>query len=123
VPETTAPDDFVYIKHPEVAILGGPVLRSALDVLYTGKGWVEATAEEVEAHVAALEGRTQRAETITPEEVDALTAEVIDGTEDGEALEDLARARGLDPTRFQDLEVLRDAIKMTITGEAPEPRS
>lgn len=98
-------DEFIYIKHPDVEVLGGPVARVSLP-MYEQKGWAEATAEEVEAHV---EGKLQR-----QAQIDALTPDAVDAVRKRTDLDDLALGRGLDPTQHDNMASLADAIKATL---------
>lgn len=60
------PAEMVYIKHPNVKALGGPVRRDALDSLWSRKGWILASKQDVakadEAADAALGETTAPAE-------------------------------------------------------------
>lgn len=47
-PDTPDPNELVWIKHPTVKALGGPVPRHTIDGYWSRKGWSEATATEVE---------------------------------------------------------------------------
>ncbi len=74
-------NEFIYIHHPDIAVLGGPVTREALEVLYTDKGWSEATPDQVEAHEIALGIRTADDEgvpVVADEVVEPDPDEVID---------------------------------------------
>ncbi len=43
------PNELVYIVHPKVEAIGGPVTRQALDDVHSAKGWKEASAAQVAA--------------------------------------------------------------------------
>lgn len=98
-------DEFIYIKHPEVDVLGGPVSRAALS-LYEQRGWAEATPEEVENHEAGKLQRQAEVEALTPEAVDAIRKRVD--------LDALAIDVGIDPTQYENMASLADAIKSTL---------
>jgi len=98
-------DEFIYIKHPEIDVLGGPVSREALS-LYEQRGWAEATVEEVKSHE---EGKLQR-----QAELDALTADGVDAIRKRADLDALAIDKGIDPTNHSNMESLADAIKATL---------
>lgn len=98
-------DEFIYIKHPDIEVLGGPVARAALS-LYEQRGWAEATPEEVELHE---EGQLQRAA-----EAEALTPEAVDSVRKRADLDTLALDKGIDPTQHDNMDSLREAIKATL---------
>jgi hypothetical protein len=98
-------DEFIYIKHPEIEVLGGPVTRAALH-LYEQRGWEEATAEEVAAHE---EGKLQR-----QAEIEALTPEAVDSVRKRADLESLALDKGVDPNQHDNKTSLAGAIKATL---------
>lgn len=110
--------EFVYIKHPDVQTLGGPVSKEALTEIYAANGWSEATAEEVRQHEHALLFRQERAAALTAEEVETvLTTEDVDAVKKRADLDQLALDRGVDPTLHKDMSSLADAIKSTLTKE------
>ena len=41
------PNEFVYIKHPKVNAVGGPVTRQAFEEVHKAKGWTLAKADDV----------------------------------------------------------------------------
>lgn len=47
MPPDPDPTELVYIKHPQVKALGGPVTRESIDYLWSRKGWTEASPKEV----------------------------------------------------------------------------
>jgi hypothetical protein len=98
-------DEFIYIKHPDIAVLGGPVARSSLS-MHEQRGWVEATAEEVALHE---EGKLQR-----QAEIQALTPDAVDSIRKRADLDALAVDIGIDPTQHDNMTSLADAIKATL---------
>ena len=98
--------EFVHIKHPDVKTLGGPVTRAALEKIYAPKGWTEATAEDVEDHAR---GKAQVASTAA-----ALTSESLDGIRKRADLDAIALERGIDPTAYENMDALRDAVRSTL---------
>lgn len=118
------PDQFVYIKHDDVATLGGPVTKQALDEIYSKNDWRAATEEEVREHEYNLAFRIRRSETLTPEDVDAvageaetLTAEDVDAAaakRKRDELDQIALDRGIDPTEYPTPQALAEAVKATI---------
>lgn len=101
--------DFIYIKHPDIQALGGPVTREALTEVFEDKGWLEASDEEVREHTYGLLFRAERAANLTEEDVDAVKRRAD--------LDKLALDRGVDPTKFDNMTQLAGAIKSTTTKE------
>lgn len=101
-----APTDFVFIKHPEVKTLGGPVTRKALDEIYAHQGWKEATPEEVQAFETGIEQRQAVQEN--------LTAEMVDAVRKRDELDQIALDRGVDPTQHSSMAELATAVKATL---------
>jgi hypothetical protein len=119
--------DFVYIKHPDVATLGGPVTRSALNDVYSDKGWSEATVDEVRQHEYNQAFRVNQASALTTDQVDEIVADVELTTDEVDAvskrgeLDKLALLRGVDPTEHPNMQSLAAAIKATIDPASVEP--
>jgi hypothetical protein len=84
------PEEFIYIKHPEIDVLGGPVARSALPT-FEARGWAEATPEEVKLHE---EGKRQQ-----EAELEALTPDAVDAVRKRADLDTLAIGKGVRPSR------------------------
>jgi len=93
----------VFIKHPDIDALGGPVPESAFTSLWEGRGWSLATDDEVADHLADAKERTERVATLTAEDVDGITRRAD--------LDQLALDSGVDPTQHSNMDSLRDAIK------------
>lgn len=89
---------FVYIKHPDVEGLGGPVPRHALEYWET-KGWAEVDGAAV----------------VTDEDGNARTIEVGDNLSRAE-LETLAGQVGVDPSQHKTKADLQVAIQTAAAG-------
>ncbi len=98
-------DEFIYIKHPEIEVLGGPVTRASLP-LYEQRGWAEASAEEVKTHE---DGKLQR-----EAELEALTPDAVDAVRKRVDLDEMALGKGIDPTQYDNMASLAEAIKATL---------
>lgn len=98
-------DEFIYIKHPDIKVLGGPVSRASLP-LHEQRGWAEATPEEATAHE---EGKLQR-----EVEIEALTPDAVDAVRKRADLDALAIDKGVDPTQHDTMASLADAVKATL---------
>lgn len=67
MPEVTAPaepkSEFMYMKHPEIDSVAGPIARSSFNALWAGKGWAEvedpAVTAEKEAQKAAADAQVE----------------------------------------------------------------
>ncbi len=97
--------DFIYIKHPDVQSLGGPITRGALTEVFADKGWLEASDEEVREYQHGLLFRANRSANLTAEDVDVIKRRAD--------LDELALDRGVDPTQYDNMTTLADAIKST----------
>lgn len=98
-------EEFIYIKHSEIEVLGGPVTRASLP-LYEQRGWEEATPEEVATHEEGLLQRKAEADALTPDAVDAVRKRAD--------LDALAIEKGIDPTQHDNMASLAEAIKATL---------
>lgn len=98
-------DQFVYIKHPEIDVLGGPVSVEALP-LYEQRGWEQASPEDVTAHEEGRYERLSRSQSVTPEEVNSVRKRA--------ELDSLALDRGIDPTQHENMDSLKEAITETL---------
>lgn len=100
--------EFVHIKHPDIKTLGGPVAVQAFTKIYQPKGWEIASTEEVQAHEEGILLVQEKAEALTTEEVDKIRTRA--------ELDELALARGIDPTQdeYKTMADLAAGIKSTI---------
>lgn len=104
--------EFVYIKHPDVGTLGGPVTKQALDEIYSKDGWTEANAEEIRNHEYGIVQRQEVAATITEADIDAVRKRAD--------LDQIALDRGVDPTVYDNMQSLAAAVKSTLNTETQE---
>lgn len=98
-------DEFIYIKHPDVEVLGGPVSVAALPG-YQQRGWEQASPEDVAAHEEGVYERHARAEALTTEEVNSVRKRA--------ELDALALDKGIDPTQHDNMDSLKEALNQTL---------
>lgn len=100
----------VYIKHPTGTSLGGPVPQEAFDNLWSKMGWEIAPEDEVEAHELAL--------ALGPVDDNVAVVEGDEGPEvveisdqmTREQLDEIATARGLNPSDYKNKADLLSAL-------------
>ncbi len=105
--------EFVYIKHPDVTSLGGPVPRENMD-FYAAKGWEEATAQEVKDFLGIEDEEVVNEVANEDAAPDVLTAEDLEGIRKRADLDAIALERGIDPSEYDNMTALREAVSETL---------
>lgn len=68
------PNEFVRIKHPDVASIGGPVTRASVDLVWRHLGWTVLSPDEEASYLEA-----RRIAELTGQPIESVTAKAGKG--------------------------------------------